>query len=203
MLAVVAALSGCKSVKDSLPARTATEQLLLSTATDSALENASFPWLDGKRVFVEEKYFESYDKGYAVGLIRQRLSASGALLVKADDRAEVIVEIRSGALSMDSSQTLFGLPAMTLPVPLSGMVPTPQIGLYVKDSFDSAAKIALFAYERPSGRYLQSAGPMEGRAYLRRYKLLFVTWRRSDVPELSPCPKPRFSEVEPPSKQIP
>jgi len=202
LLAVIAGVSGCQSVKDSSPARTATEQLLLSTAADSALENARFSWLDAKRVFVEEKYFESYDKGYAMGLIRQRLSASGALLVKTEDKAEVIVEVRSGALSMDSSQTLVGLPAMTIPVPLTGAVPTPQIGLYVNDSFDSAAKIALFAYERPSGRYLQSAGPMVGRAYLHRYKLLFlVTWRKSNVPELSRQAKPRFSEVEPPSGQ--
>ena len=94
--------------------------------------------------------------------MRERLCASGALLVKTEDKAEVIVEVRSGALSMDTSQFLVGLPAMTLPVPLTGLVPTPQLGLYVKDSFNSTAKFALFAYERASGRFLQSAGPMLG-----------------------------------------
>ncbi|MGO8677773.1 MAG: DUF6655 family protein [Limisphaerales bacterium] len=203
LLAVMAGVSGCLTAKDSTPVRTATEELLLSTAMDSALENARFPWLDGKRVFVEEKYFDGYDKGYALGLLRQRISASGALLVKTDDKADVVVEVRSGALSMDTSQMLVGLPAMTLPVPLTGMVPTPQLGIYVKDSFDSVAKFALFAYEQPSGRYLQSAGPMEAKAYLHRYRFLFVTWRRSDVPELADHPKPKFSEVEPPSAQSP
>jgi hypothetical protein len=200
-LALAAGVSGCQTTKDSAPARTATEELLLSTATDRALEHASFPWLAGKRVFVEEKYFESTDKGYAVGLMRERLSASGALLVKTDDKAEVIVEIRSGALSMDTAQMLVGLPAMTLPVPLTGMVPTPQLGLYVNDSFKSAAKFALFAYERPSGRYLESAGPMLGRARLNRYKLLFVSWVRTDVPELLPPGKRKSSRSEAPSGQ--
>jgi hypothetical protein len=200
-LALLAGVSGCQLVKDSTPPRTATEELLLSTAADSALEHTRFPWLEGKRVFVEEKYFEGYDKGYAVGLLRQRLSASGALLAKTDDKADVIVEIRSGALSMDTSETLVGLPAMTLPVPLTGPVPTPEIGLYSKKCSTSIAKIALFAYERPSGRYLESAGPMEGRAYLHLHKALFVTWRRTDVPELSRHPKPRSSQAEASSGQ--
>jgi hypothetical protein len=200
-LALMAWVAGCQLVKESAPPRTATEQLLLSTATDSALEDTRFSWLEGKRVFVEEKYFESYDKGYAVGLIRERLSASGALLAKTDDKADVIVEIRSGALSINASETLVGLPAMTMPVPLTGPVPTPEIGLFSKRASISIAKIALFAYERPSGRYLQSAGPMVGRAHFHLYKILFVSWRGSDVPELSRRAKPRFSQVPPPSGQ--
>ncbi len=188
-LALMAGVSGCQTVRESTPPRTATEELLLSTAADSALENTQFSWLEGKRVFVEEKYFESYDKGYVMGLMRQRFSASGALLVKTDDKADVIVEIRSGALSIDTSETLVGLPAMTLPVPMAGPVPTPEIGLYSKKVSDSIAKIALFAYERGSGRYLQSAGPMVGRAHLRLYKVLFVAWRRSERPGIVAAPQ--------------
>ena len=55
-LALIAGVSGCSTVKESTPPRTATEELLLSTATDRAIEPARFPWLDGKKVFVEDKY---------------------------------------------------------------------------------------------------------------------------------------------------
>jgi hypothetical protein len=191
--------AGCQSGKESLPARTATEELLLSSAADHALGDAQFSWLAGKKVFVEEKYFEGYDKGYLVGLIRERLSASGALLVKTDDKADVIVEIRSGAFSIDSSGTLVGLPSFTVPVPMAGPVQTPELSLYKSKRSDSIAKVSLFAYERGSGRYLQSAGPIEGDAHLHLYSVLFVTWHRSDVPEFGPPPKPTFSPLQPAS----
>jgi hypothetical protein len=181
---MMAWVSGCSTIKESLPPRTATEELLLSSAADRALEYTSFPWLDGKKVFVEDKYFESYDKGHAVSLLRERLSASGALFVKTDDKADVIVELRSDALSMDMAEMLVGLPAMALPIPLAGPVTTPEIVLYKSHRSDAVTKVALFAYERASGRYLESSGPMLGRAYLHLYKVLVVSWRRTDVPEL-------------------
>ncbi len=185
-------ICGCRTTKDTTPARTATEQLLLSTAAERAVEDRDFAWLAGKKVFVEDKYFESYDKGNAISLIRERLSASGALLVKTDDKADTIVEIRSPALSMDSSVTLLGIPNMTVPVPLAGPLQTPEIAIYKSEVWDSIGKFALYAYERESGRYLQSANIMEGTAYLHRYKIMFISWKRTDVPELKkqkPPPK--------------
>jgi hypothetical protein len=203
-LVMAAGVSGCHSVKESTPRRTATEELLLSSAADNAIGTMNLFWLAGRRVFLEEQYFESYDKGYAVGLIRERLSVSGALLVNREDKADVIVEIRSGVLSMDSSGTLVGLPAMTVPIPLTGPLQTPEIGFYTSKLSDSVAKVALFAYERDSGRYLRSAGPMEGRAHLHLYNVLFVSWRRTDVPEFSGRGKrksPQFEAVPDPQPE--
>ena len=54
-LGLIAGVCGCQSVKDSAPARTATEDPSISAATDRALANARFPWLEGQRVFVEDK----------------------------------------------------------------------------------------------------------------------------------------------------
>ena len=178
-------ICGCTTVKETTPARTATEQLLLSTATQSATEDRYFAWLTGKKVFVEEKYFDSYDKGNAISSIRERISASGAFLVSTQDKADTIIEIRSAALSMNNSSTLVGVPAMTVPIPLAGPVTTPELSLYKDAISDSIAKFALYAYERESGKYIESAGPMVGKAYLHLYKVLFISWKRTDIPELS------------------
>jgi hypothetical protein len=202
-LLLAAALCGCHTVRESTPPRTATEQLLLTTAADNALAEQRFSWLEGKRTFLQDKYFESYDKGFVVGLIRERLSASGALLVKRENRAEVIVEIRSGALSMDNSERLVGLPAMTLPVPLAGPLQTPEIAFYRCKRSDSVAKFALFAYERVSGHYLRSVSPMLGRAQLRLYKVLIFSWQRTDVPELPLHNNPKAANPKTPAKQSP
>lgn len=178
-------LCGCTTVRETTPARTATEQLLLSTAAEKATADRYFAWLTGKKVFVEEKYFDSYDKGNAISLIRERISASGALLVKSDDKADTIVEIRSDALSMNNSSTLLGVPAMTVPIPLAGPVQTPELALYKDGKSDSIGKFALFAYERESGKYLHTADAMLGRAHLHLYKVLFISWKKTDVPELA------------------
>ena len=184
-LALMAWVCGCNTMKESSPPRTATEQLLLSTASERALETTfPFAWLKGKKVFLEDKYFESYDKGQAVGLIRERLSANGALLVKTDAVADAIVEIRSDVLSMDLDDLLVGLPAMAVPIPLAGTLPTPEVALFKRSRRDSIAKFALFGYDRASSHYLNSASPTPGRAYLHFYKVLFVSWRRTDVLEL-------------------
>ena len=184
-LAIMSAtMCGCTTVRQSTAARTATEQLLLSTAAQSATEDRVFAWLAGKKVFVEDKYFESYDKGNAISQIRERISASGGLLVKTDDKADTIVEIRSPVLSMDNATTLVGVPAMTIPVPLAGPVQTPEIAFYKNERSDSLAEFALFAYQRESGKYIESADRMLGRARLHLYKILFISWKRTDVPEL-------------------
>lgn len=189
-IVLVGLLSGCHSVKMSEPPRTAVEQLLLSTAADRAVKDVDLSWLKGRNVYVEEKYFESYDKGYAVSLIRQRISESGGLLMATNVNADVIVEIRSGALGMSTAETLIGIPAMGLPVPLAGALQTPELALYKSQKGDSAAKFALFAYERSSGEHIRSAGAMAGRAYFHLYKIVGISWKRTDVPELSKHPKP-------------
>src|ERR1700759_4581607 len=70
-------LCGCYSAKISEPPRTVIEQLLLSRAADQAMKDVDLSWLQGKKVFIEEKYFDSYDKGYAMGVIREHISQSG------------------------------------------------------------------------------------------------------------------------------
>ena len=196
-LCLAAAFCGCRTVRESTPARTATEQLLLSTAANNAVADQRFTWLEGKKTFVEDKYFESYDKGFVVGTIRERLAAGGALLVRSQEEAEVIVEIRSAALSMDNSDTLFGIPSMSLPIVLTGMpVQTPELALYKSKHSNALAKLALFAYERASGQYLRSVNPMLGRADLHLYKIVFISWRKTDVPELSHKHKPKAAKAK-------
>ena len=192
---VLVAATGCHTVKVSEPPRTAIEQLLLSYAADDALTDADFSWLRGKRVFLDESHFEGYDKGYPGGLLRQRIAAGGAILVKTDDKAEIIVEVRSGALSVNPSSSFFGLPAITIPIPLAGPVQTPQITIYQNQMWDSIAKFSLFAYARDTGQFLKASGPMDGYAHFYLGNFLFISWRKTNVPELMKNPPAKFYKV--------
>ena len=177
-LGVAVAVCGCKTVREATPKSTATEELLMSTATSNALSGLAFNWLDGRKTFVQDTYFrkgdiEGYDRANAVGAIRELLCANGALLVDKEEQADVVVEIRAPVLSMDNSSLIVGLPAMGLPVPVAAGLPvqTPELALFKYQWADSLAKFALFAYERPSGRYIRSVIPMAGNAYLHQYQV--------------------------------
>ncbi len=184
---LLAFATGCHTLRITEPKRSVAEQLLLSTASDRAVEGVDLSSLNGKKVYVDEEYFESYDKGYAIGTIRQHISEAGGRLTQTEYNADVIVEIRSGGLGLDTRETLFGIPALAVPIPFAGPVQTPELALYKSQKADSTAKFALFAYDRPSGKHIHSTGSMPGKAHFYHYKFLgFFNWRSTDIPELDP-----------------
>ncbi|MBX3746485.1 MAG: hypothetical protein KF833_14350 [Verrucomicrobiae bacterium] len=180
-------LAGCHSVEVTKPKRTMAEQLLLSTAADRSVEGVDLSVLREKRVFVDDRYFDSVDKPYVIGTIRELISTNGAYLVSSVDRADIVVEPRSGALGIDTRETLFGVPSIPFPIPFAGTVTTPEISIFKSEKADSLGKFALLAYERESGDHVHSSGSMVGVAQFHYYRVLsLIHWRQTDIPELDP-----------------
>lgn len=176
--------AGCAVTRQSEPKRTAIEQLLISQAADNALGAMDVTSLNGKKVFLDATYFESEDKQYAIGSIRELISAGGGLLQPTADTAEVIVEARSGALSIDSGSTLVGFPEMPVPIPFSGTVLSPELPFYKVDRQFSVAKIALLAYDAKSRAHMLSTGPAAGYSHHHYYRILgFLKWTKTGLPE--------------------
>jgi hypothetical protein len=187
ILAVGILWSGCHATKVTEPQRSVTEQFLLSSAAERAVAQVDLSVLKGRKVFVQERYFKGYDEAFAIGAIRERISKAGALMMGQEAAADVIVEIRSGGLGLDTRESLVGIPALNMPIPLTGPVSTPEIALYKSAKADSAGKFALFAYERVSGEHVHSTGPMAGTGFFHHYRFLgLLNWRSTDVPELDP-----------------
>ena len=180
---VTLGFSGCTTIKTTTTARTATEQLLLSTAADHAIHDIGLQMFAGRRVFLDESHFDSYDSKYVLGTIRDALSRAGARLWEPASNSDVIVEARSGAFAIDESDTLFGIPAMALPIPLSGPLETPEIAFYKASKQRSLAKFALTAYSRQGAAHIYSSGPLDGKSFDSHFRVLFVSWHRTDVPE--------------------
>ncbi len=186
VMAAMAALlagGGCTQTTLTAPQRSATEQLLLSTAADRAIASTNFSMFDGKKVFVDTSYFDSYDSKYVIGAIRDALSRAGALLMTNVANSEIVIEARSGVLSIDAAGTLVGVPSSGLPVPLAGTVSIPELAFFKSQKQYSLAKLALLAYETHGGKHIYSSGPMIGRAYNHYYTFIgFVTYTVSDIP---------------------
>ena len=64
--------------------------------------------LNEKKVLVEEKYLDCVDKAYVLGSVRDRVVRGGAELVTKPEEADIILEVRSGGVGTDMSNT-FGM----------------------------------------------------------------------------------------------
>jgi hypothetical protein len=138
--------------------------LLVSQAADNAVAQIDFSPLSGKTVFLDATGIEKevIDKGYLVSLVRQQLVGGGALLQDEKSRAEYVVDLRVGGLGTDRHSVLVGTPAVQLPSVVPG-IPTnlPEIALMKKSDQRGVAKVAVFAYNRITGRAVWQSGTAE------------------------------------------
>lgn len=185
VLASAAALSACTIVRETEPARSAYEQMVLSTAAERAADKMPLDFTHGAKVFVDPADFEGYDSKYALGTFKDRLLRRGALLVGDKKDADYVIAPRAGALSENDHKFLIGIPSTTIPVPLVGPLTTPELALYKRDLEQGVVKLAATAYDAKTGALKQSLDPEYGYSHRKHWVLLFViSWRRDDlVPE--------------------
>lgn len=186
-------LAGCSTVQVTTPARSATEQLLISTAADQAAERLAGRLAVKGSVYVDASGVEGYDTKYAVFAVRDALLRHGAAMAQTRDAAATVVELRIGALSVDSERSLLGIPSIDIPMPVGGSSSTPEISLFKKELTQGVAKIAATAYDRNSGALVSSSGPQYGFSNRAEWVLLLMlSWDTNDLlpPDTRPDPKP-------------
>lgn len=170
-------MTGCTEIRETQPQRTATEQLLISTAVDQAVRQIDLHLPEGAAVYFDERYFEAYDEGYALGSLRAYLLRAGVRLVTARDEADAIVEVRSGSLSINRKVELLGLPAIPLPIPADPQLETPEVSAFRREQQLGVAKIALVAMDARTGALMDDDGPVFGIAWLDNWTVLGFGWR--------------------------
>lgn len=183
LLTVGPLLAGCSLGRKTDTARTAIEQLLLSTAADRALGGVECKELKGRKVFLDVSNLEAYDKGYVIGSLRDQLGECGVRLVADAKEADVILEARSGALAIDGSEFLLGIPSLPIPVPGAGVLQTPELAFFKKVNQQGVAKFAMNSRDKQTGKQVHSTGPLAGTAYYNRFTILFIQWKSTDIPE--------------------
>ena len=191
-LALLAGLaSGCvNKQRMTQPAQSVGEQLLLSTAIDrtlSELDMEAIGRLKGFKVYLSTTYLKALDQEYLIGSLRDLLFSSGVLVVDDPEQAQMIVEVRSGANSLDSATVTAGIAEdQALPNPVTGApVALPELALFKKENNVSVTTVALVAYHANTRVHVFSSGTLLGGAYDRHYQILgLLRLRFTDVPEL-------------------
>jgi hypothetical protein len=176
-------MAACTSMRSTEPERTATEQLLLSTAAEAQAQSLDFGVPAGRKVFVEPANFEGYDAKYAIAAIREQALRQGLHLVQEKKDAECIIEIRAGALSADQKKLLVGIPSFDLPVPLAGGAFTfPEIAFYKRQTDMGVAKFSAASYDAKEGTLIATASPSASASYTKETVLLFfISWSEDNL----------------------
>ena len=161
VLVACAAFVGCSTTRTTDTARTGMEQLLISNAVDQTIAKTALPDVAGQKVFLEEKYLDSVDKGYIIGSLRRKLLNAGAMLVDKKEDSQITVELCSGGVGTDNVERYVGMPGLTVP----GLpVELPEVRLYEKKSQFGTAKLNVVAYDTPSGQMVYDGSGTLARA---------------------------------------
>ena len=170
---------GCATIRVTDPARTATEQFLMSEAVNRSIAQLNFDALRDRKVWVEtaylsgaeqvtvggevrQKLFTSSEQAFATGVVRERLLQTGARLVPERKEADVVLEIRSGGIGVDRTENLVGIPAGIFSAaegPGGLPLATPELALLKTTRQRGFASMAFVAYRADTGELVTSSGP--------------------------------------------
>ena len=167
-------LAACSLTRESNPPRTATEELLISTAIDRAVEGLKLDIPKSTSVYLDTSDFEGTDSKYAVASITERVLLAGGRLNPDRSKADMVLAIRSGALSTDSDGFLLGIPATGVPIPLAGTLSLPEVALLKRAETRGVAKFAATLYDAKTGALKSVSGASYGFSHRTHWVVLLA-----------------------------
>lgn len=177
-------LASCAAERATSPARTATEELLISSAADRAAEKLAEQIPAGVKVLLGTTSVASVDERYATAAIRDRFMRRGVILVDDKHSADMVIEVRTGALSTDERSVSLGTPQIQLPaVPgvASTGIPVPSLSVFKRNLTKATAKFEAIGYDPKTGQLVVATEPQYGHSQKVDWTLLFLlSWTRSD-----------------------
>ena len=189
---------GCATVRVTEPARTATEQFLLSGSIQDAVAELSMDGLRDQLVFVETTYLTgdpppsggqgqiidrtrpTQDFSFLLGELRSRMLREGIRLTGKREDATVIVEVRTGGVGIDRYEFLLGVPAVSATTAAGGSsaavggVPViiPELAILKSTRQLAFSSVAIVAYRNKGGELVSQSGPFVGRRLRADYWIL-------------------------------
>ena len=172
LFSTLLALTGCATLRVTQPPETADEQFLLSRAASLAISKISVANLRDRLVYVSVRFLNGGLPGhnYLEADLRSHLLESGVRLTNTRVKAQIVMEVRCGALGINQANSFIGIPAIafgsynassnfSLPVVL------PQISILQNTTQQGYVSVAYVAYWKKTGEIVASSGPFIGRTY--------------------------------------
>lgn len=190
VLVLICSLAGCSTTRITDPPRTATEQFLISDAVAMSIDPLRVGLLHNCPVYVDTSYLDRIDETYIVGAFRAHLLANNVQLVPDAEKAEIIVEMRSGGVGIDRSDFMIGLPGIplrTFNTEIAGepVYFTPELPVFKFTRQRGYSSIAYASYFADSREPYAASGPFVGISHKSDLWLLGIgPFSRGDVPTI-------------------
>ncbi|MBQ9372804.1 MAG: hypothetical protein IJU03_11495 [Thermoguttaceae bacterium] len=154
-----ACAAGCGTTKFSDTSRTATEQLLISSAMEELVDEYDYSRLAGLKVHVKAANTTT-DGDYLKSLVRQQLAANGAFVKDSEDAADYIVEVAPGAVGTNRYELMYGIPETTIPAigTLNNATSIPEFALIKRTDQKAQVKLRMWAYNKTTGAIIWQSG---------------------------------------------
>lgn len=177
------ALGACTSVYTTPPARTASAQLLVSTAADRAADKLAEAIPPNEVVYLDASALDGPDGRYAADAVQDRLLRRHIRVVTKPEDADVVLILRSGALSTDEDTTLVGVPQFAVPFfPVGNFITLPEIDIFKETRARGVAQFAVTGFDRRSHQLVVSVDPQYGFSHKTQWVILLLfTWSRNDL----------------------
>ena len=175
--AVVAGSAACTTARVTATERSSIEQRLLVRSLERAAAQVDATSLVGPRVHIE-LFTLTKDAYFAREFLRARLETRGVRFVGPGEDADVVIQLFTAALAVDTADTLVGLPAMQAPILA---VPIPEIALFKLERSRGRVEVQTYTYDG-HGQLLTRLGDAKGEArYDRVTLLIFITFAMTDL----------------------
>ncbi len=175
LMGVSLLMVGCATIRVTDPPRTATEQFLLTGATEAAVEQLSADALRDRIVYVDTTYLTTAwntapELSFMIGEFRSKLLKGGARLAPSRDKAQIVIEVRSNGVGVDRLEFLLGIPSVAVPsvagaAAAAAPLVTPELAILKSTRQYGFASVAFVAYWADTGELLASSGPFVGRTF--------------------------------------
>ncbi len=153
-----APLVGCGTTKFSDTGRTATEQLLISSAMEDVVDEYDYSRLAGLKVHIKIAN-STTDSEYLKSLIRQQLAANGAFVRDAEDDADYILEVAPGAVGTNRYELMYGIPETSIPaIGTLAATSIPEFALIKRTDQKAQVKLNMWAYNKTTGAIIWQSG---------------------------------------------
>lgn len=153
-----APLVGCGTTKFSDTGRTATEQLLISSAMEDVVDEYDYSRLAGLKVHIKIAN-STTDSEYLKSLIRQQLAANGAFVRDAENDADYILEVAPGAVGTNRYELMYGIPETSIPaIGTLAATSIPEFALIKRTDQKAQVKLNMWAYNKTTGAIIWQSG---------------------------------------------
>ena len=153
-----ASLVGCGTTKFSDTGRTATEQLLISSAMEDVVDEYDYSRLAGLKVHIKIAN-STTDSDYLKSLIRQQLAANGAFVRDALDDADYVLEVAPGTVGTNRYELMYGIPETSIPaIGTLAATSIPEFALVKRTDQKAQVKLNMWAYNKTTGAIVWQSG---------------------------------------------